>query len=775
MPRRVAPLQVNGFEGGFNTEFNPLQIPPNISTDEVNMDLRRDASRSKRLGIRYETSNVEFESSVIVDDSKLMASQVFRWENAGGNPNKSLVVVQLGNTIEIFEDVGGEAISANPLLTRVYGAEAYDTPFDFTVVDGVLVAAVGLSNISIFEYDGTNVTLDFKALKVRDFWGVDEDNLTQPEGINIRPPAGAGVTLEHFYNLRNQTFSTPRINGNTESAIDPVNGFFSEVGAIPSNADNLNTAYYADPNDSDNRLVKRFFPENLETNSGSTSRAPQGYFIIDVLKRGVSRAQQARALENKYPILIQSFNLASSQPLLEDTTTRGASTTCSYAGRVWFAGFGAEVVEPEPNGPKLSSYVLFSRVVRSTPDIVKCFQEADPTSPDDSALVDTDGGYIKVGDAYNINRIIPSADSVLVFAENGVWRISGGDRQGFSATSYSVEKVTDKGCISGKSVVTLGKVTLYWSQDGIYSVAPNEYGVWGSQNLTLSTIQDFYLSMNFNKKTLSKGFFDSYENKVRWVYTNDLHDATISEELIFHVGFQCFTKNTTPVIPAEEVDGISFPLVYALGATEPYDISETVFNVTVDGVDVTADSEDVTITLDSRQDGTREIIYLVLTSVNGSGNPLFTFARYDNPSFYDWDEEEIEYEAYIVTGSMTGGEARLKKQSPYLNVFFKKTEDGFNNDLSPTNASSCLLSSRWNWTDNNNQKKWSTPRQAYRIGNLYFPVDTNDTYDSGETIISTRNKIRGIGHSVAFKFESEGGKNMHLHGWTFDLQANSKE
>ena len=105
----------------------------------------------------------------------------------------------------------------------------------------------------------------------------------------------------------------------------------------------------------------------------------------------------------------------------------------------------------------------------------------------------------------------------------------------------------------------------------------------------------------------------------------------------------------------------------------------------------------------------------------------------------------------------------------------EKTEDGFNADLTPTNSSSCMLSSQWDWTVSTLPNKWSTPRQAYRPRGVYFPTDINDEYNNGVGVIATKNKIRGWGHAVSFRFASEPGKNLHLHGWSFTAEANKEE
>src|SRR5690606_40785353 len=90
-----------------------------------------------------------------------------------------------------------------------------------------------------------------------------------------------------------------------------------------------------------------------------THRAPMGHFIIDALHRGQSRLAEAaylRALHGlSYPINDLPF----------DSTKGGARFVAEYAGRVFYSGFSDIVYGPDSKSPKLSSYVLFSQLVRT--------------------------------------------------------------------------------------------------------------------------------------------------------------------------------------------------------------------------------------------------------------------------------------------------------------------------------------------------------------------------------------------------------------------------
>lgn len=761
MARRQAPLQINEFSGGLNTEFNPLAMPPNVSIDELNMDITSDGSRRRRLGFNVEPNNVVVDTAVPFVDTDPLATSVYNWKNAGGNPQKVLYVVQIGNYLGIHDLDDETSVSNGRIYSETFSLDSYEESFSYAVVDGLLVVATSLKDIAIYEYDSGTVSKSTDTLLIRDLFGVDSPGLTEQSNLTKRPPT---LGQSHRYNLRNQTFYSPRYANNDETLVDPIKAFYDSTGntQLPSNADNLNLYLYSDPNDGDNRLIERFFSKNMVKSSPAVGESPKGHFIIDALERGASREEQEEELRTDYPELIYPLTPGA---LPQDKTPGGARVVEEFSGRIWYGGFSGQVIGGDPRSPRMSSYILFSMLVKDKTDITQCYQRADPTSNEDSAIADTDGGFIRLDEAYGINNMINLEGSLFVFASNGVWRVSGGEGSTFTATSYSSDKISTDGCISPNSVVVVGSVIFYWNKKGIYSISRNEYGFWEVADVSTDKIKEFYADIPEDDKRRASGFYDTYERKIRWLYNGASTSLTSSKELILDLNYQAFTPFSIAV------EGGGLPAVVNLGENQPYQEVSFQDPVTSEGVVVTASSVTVTSLVSERQPGTKESLYLILTQYSPTVN--YTFGYYRDENFYDWVDEG--YTSYLQAGAFTGGEARYKKQAPYLNVFFKRTEDGFDVNLNPTRPSSCMLSSRWNWTTSNNMKKWSTPREAYRYNHIYFPTGPSDDYDTGETVISTRNKIRGMGHSVSFYFESSPGKDMHIHGWSFDIMANEEE
>jgi len=763
MPQQKLPVEINNFGGGLITEINPLNFPPNASADEKNMRLNRDGSRNRRLGFDLENNYTERDSSINFNATSILGTSQFKWQNAGGDIDKELVVLQIGGHMAIY-DLDNTPVTSSVIYSESFGSTAYTKTFSYAVVDSYLVVATGLGDISIYTYDAGTVTKTTDRLLIRDLFGVeadvDGDDLTLTSNMQTRPTTLPDV---HLYNLRNQTWALPRLKSNTEIKDDPLTHFFAQESTYPANSDNLLRALLADSSDTDNRTIERFFAENLIDSPTGSSYAPRGHFIIDALNRGSSRLTQEGMLVSRNTEL--DFALVS---LASDVTPGGATVLEEYAGRVWYSGFSGEVTDGDSKSPRMSSFVLFSRLVKDKTDITQCYQEADPTSEVESDLVATDGGFIRINGAYGITRMVNVANSLFVFASNGVWRISGEESSGFTSTAYKVDRISQEGCSSGPSVAVVEDFMYYWSNSGIYRVASNEYGVWTSVNITQPLIQTRYNDIPIEQKKLCVGEFDSYEQKIRWVYGDILDTGSASFELVFDTLLQAFAVNEVNTTDTTD------HRIIGVFEGQPYRTTEKTSNVTENGIIVTVNAVDLTVTAEVRADSTKELLYFVVTTIEGSIK--YSIGTFTDNTFVDWSSvSSTSYDSYLVTGFLTAQESRRRKQIPYITVFLKKTEDGFSGDYVADNPSSCLISTHWDWTNSANSNKWSKAFEAYRHKRNYMPTGLTDGFDDGNSMVITRNKIRGRGRSVAIKFESSSGKDMYIYGWSEDLSINVED
>lgn len=767
MPRSTLAVELNTFVAGLITEATPLTFPANASLDEDNFVLNRKGSRQRRLGMNYEQGFSIVDSGVTLPLTGGVPITYHRWRNAGGQASKDLLAVQVSNKLQFF-NLNLLPVSPNLIYTHTFDVALSNNSFSYAVVDGLLVVATGGKEIVIFEYTGGTLVVSTKRLLIRDQFGVQDIvsgvNLRTGNGVSIRPTAIPGT---HAYNLRNQTWADPRKPQSDEAVSDPITEFFNKASVYPSNADAVNYALYADANDGDDRLTERFIAKDLVSNPVGTFPAPRGYFIIDALDRGTSRLTEYAGLLSRNPSL--GYGISS---LPVDSTPGGATVVTEYAGRVWYAGFPGELVEGDENSPRMASYVLFSQLVEDPSDIINCFQDGDPTSKEEPDLVDTDGGFIRIDGAYGIIQLVNVGSAIMVVAHNGVWLIQGGSDYGFKATNYLVTKITNRGCDSPGSLVVIDNTFMYWSDDGIYSVAPNQYGDYEATNLTRNTIQTLYDEIDATSKVNARGVYDIYEQKVRWIYKNVFSNTDPVRELILDLTLGAFSTNTLGLL-----NGTKRPMVFGGVTMPPFQLGVFADPVTVSGGAVTASSLPVTVQAQISQPSLREVIYLTIASTFPT--ITYTFSHYRDVLFRDWaavDGTGVDAKAHLLTGWMSANDHQRYKQIPYVTFHFTKTEDGFveevGGDWIPTNQSSCQVSSQWDWANSPNSGQWGRAFQAYRFKRHYIPSGLGDTFENGYSTVVTKNKLRGKGKVVSILMETEPEKDCQLLGWSMIMTSN---
>lgn len=770
MTRQINAVEISTFVAGLITEASPLTFPANASLDEDNFVLNRDGSRQRRLGMDYEPNALVVSTNITLPSDGNVATTSVRWSNAGGDPDKDLIALQIGNELKFF-NADSTPISAGLILTKAFTDVNLTQQFSYAVVDGTLVVVTGRKEVTVFKYVNGAITSTDSILYIRDQFGLTDItsgvNLRQGNGITVRPTV---KTDAHIYNLRNQTFAQPRKIIGPELIKDTIQEFLDKsAGKYPSNSDTVTYALYSDTNDGDDRNSERFNAADVVASPVGTFPAPKGYFIIDAMARGQSRLTEYNKLMAQYPELTIGIG-----NLPTDTTPGGATVVSEYAGRVFYSGFSGELIGPDDNSPRMSSYVLFSQLVEDPTDITTCYQDGDPTSKETPDLLDTDGGFIRIEGAYNIVRLINIGNALAVLAANGVWLIQGGSDYGFKATNYLTTKVTNHGCDSPSSVVVVDNTFMYWSDDGIYNVAPNQFGDYVAENLTQKTIQKYYDAIDGLDRRACKGVYDTYEKKVRWLYGGRVNSSIMAKELILDTTIGAFYPATIGQLTV----GSRLPLPLAGVIVPPFRTVITDNPVTVNTVQVVVEGDPVTVQEAVTQSSTREVIYAILTGIAPTLN--FTFGSYRDPFHRDWRSADgigVDAESFLLTGYQSGGDYQRSKQVPYLTTHFNKTEDGFlvdvNGDLFPTNQSSCIVQVQWDWANSANSGKWGREFQAYRFRRHYMPANELDTFDNGYATVQSRNKLRGQGKVLSLLFKSEPDKHMHLLGWSMIMGNNS--
>lgn len=591
MTKQVAKAEVNSFVKGFITEASPLNFPPNASIDEENYELLRDGTRKRRFGIDFETAfeklDTGFTSSEIV--SKGISS--FNWRGAAGDVSNQFVVVQFGNRLDIFRadrySISGEGFINSVIINKFDASQI----FSYAAVDGYLIVTGNYSEIAIIVYESSvGFTLSYERLKTRDLWGVEvvgNNYETEPLYRSPTTPPEAQI-----YNFRNQSWAYPRTKYGSSSQADPLFLYYDEIAAFPSNGDVVWEGVYK----SIETGTEKFKAKLMRDIYGAKSSSSKGFFIIDLLERGSSRLERVTNLQNNTGGVPLTY-LVSTLP--QDKTTGGISVVETFAGRVFYGGFSGEVVGSDARSPNLSNTIFFSQMVRNKTDIAKCYQDGDPTSREESDIVDTDGGFIRISGATNIFKMVNVGDVLVVIADNGVWIVKGGGEYGFTATNYFVEKLSNFGSKSPLAAVSTGDALFYWAYDGIYVVSKDQYGDYKSNNITFASIQKYFDAIDRSVASKVVGIYDEYDKKIKWLIRNTGYVI----ELVFDVALSAFTKNKFIC------DGVD---ILGYVQTPGFAFSSSVEEVVVGGVGVEASGELIIADIEQSGSTTRSIKYLTL-------------------------------------------------------------------------------------------------------------------------------------------------------------------
>lgn len=651
------PYDVTSWVAGLITEASPVNFPEGASVDEENFVLSRDGSRARRLGLDYETgyafNNLQGSATA---SGKVIST--YLWTNVNQNPADNVLVHQFGNRLS-FYDADTSAISANILFGGDISITATtNVRFSFASIQGDLIVAVGDQVVRRIKRESSaSYSIAQSRIQVRDFWGVD-DGLDTDERTAV-------LSNLHAYNLYNQGwpnefFCTPYVgaagrdpNSMDEGAnVDPVSQTFVSLGMYPSNADVIYVAMTTLLNGR-----QAYYPYALENIAFGNTPAAKGHYIIDLFDRSGGRS--AAYTQDVAKGFTKRVNYTGS--LVTDQSTGGIKAVAAYAGRIWYAVSAGEI-GGDSRSPKVGTFVLFSQLVDNATDITSCYQEADPTAEDISDLVDTDGGYIQLPDAVDVQALVPFKTYLLVFAANGVWAVFGGDK-GFTATEYQSAFLTNNGIISSGSIVVTPDGVVYWSRNGIYVVTTGEVQGLAIQSLTEKTIQTLYNNIPYNSKVNAVGYYDDVKYRARWLYQNTF-DAGFPQkythELILDFSMPAWSKFTFKTLSARSpyVSGyIPLPVTNRTHAD---------FKYATLGVD--------------------------LSETYG-----FVASYYKNTDFVDWYTADVsatstasrgtDAAAYLVTGYVTAGDTARFKSVPWLTAHFRRTETYYDPTGTETSAS----------------------------------------------------------------------------------------
>ena len=385
-----------------------------------------------------------------------------------------------------------------------------------------------------------------------------------------------------------------------------------------------------------------------------------------------------------------------------------------YNGRVFHAGMDT---------PDWADHVFFSKIISSDTDYGTCYQAADPTHPAINALVGDDGGTIQIPNVGNIIDMVAMDASLLVFADQGVWEITGANN--FTATDVRVRQITSAEAVSASGIVEIESGIIYTSHRGIYFISRSgQYGGLVVNSLTEGTIQSLWNSLSYKQQEYVQVAFDESKGLVYFLYNTD---SSVTEQwydamLVLDMSFGAFYKYV-------------------------FDASDSCFLI---GVHSTDES--------SQPDEYKKMKFFI---INETGTSL-SVADFSQDKFTDFcGTERIPF---LLTGYDNLSDFSRQRYAPVIHTFMKKTETGYTDD-EPVGESSLTMQARWDFSNHSNSNKYGRQSQIYKHRRMYVPDGESDNYDSGEDVIKTRTKVRGRGKALQLYFEGEEGKDAHILGW----------
>ena len=714
MPQSINEKVVNTFIKGLITEAGELTFPPDASIDESNCLLERDGSRRRRLAIEYETDAVN--SSFGIVDTQVFATSL--WTNVAGQAGLTFLVVQVGSVLYFYNT------AIQPYSAQQKSFSVNIAPFEFsgsagsstvriqtTSINGSLVVVSGAISPFYIEYNTSNDSITTSSaitFEARDFEWQGDISTYDAVSSGTVPDARKWDTLN--------------------SGWVGTKGEAARSSWSSSNSNNyppLTHPWYSGK-DTDGAFNNGGWDEVF----GGSTLIGNGHFVLNFFNKiRVSGGTTYIATE-----------VEASRP----------RTVAAFSGRVFYSGL---------NSAKNGGRILFSKVIDNISEVGRCYQQNDPTAENSSDLLATDGGVINLPDAVNIQKLHVQGSSILVFAENGVWQISGVDNV-FRATEYSISHVSSIGINNPETFVDVGGVPMWWSKVGIHTLAVDQVsGSVKEQNLTISTVQTFWDLIDGNAKAECTGIFDEINRRILWFYpkNGESNKNKKNKVLTLDMNLQSFypweiadsSSNVDYVIGAQFFSGYGSDFVLA-------DVKLS------NGNDVVlSNGDDVVQSVLSELSSADSSIMLMVKDVSANKMKM---ALFKGDGFLDWGN--ANYISFAEAGYEFMGDLILKKSSPYVVTYLRPTETGWTGSAgsgyTPVRQSSMLVSAYWDFR----KTVSSTAQEAYRL--KYVPVvdpSNLNSYNYPDEMVTTRLKLRGSGRSVRLRFESAQGKDFVLLGY----------
>ena len=551
MSRNLSVAVENSFSKGLITEATALNFPENACTDTLDCVFNRTGEVTRRLGIELEDEFEAFEN-----DFTGKAVTEYLWESVGQDGDITIFVLQIGSTVSFFglstEGSLSPSIKSFSIDLDGYiapGATAADIDQNhaqFASGYGMLWIVHPYCNPIEIEYNSETdeISQRMLELEIRDVDGVGnaDANTGVPIPFNFRPN-DTHMSQAILYNLYNQGWNLKTVvtttgkhwffsdhpleiwRGTIQGDLNPMNlgrgdwpaegdiWYSMKGNIVPNLQDDGNIIPPVPPGEGFSFLA-------IDKVGQPMAPAPKGHYIL----KAFAEDRRVAVLAGEQPFHIDSQNSTSFPTLALSYYDRNAgknrpSTSAFHAGRVFYSGVAHE---------KYTGDIFFSQILERNRNADRCYQHNDPTHEGTPDLLANDGGIVRIPMMARCVKLMSVGSNLIAFATNGVWRIGGSlgeSAGGFAANDYTVNKISDIGCISPLSFVRTDKGIMWWNHDGLWALAQDPTAGIQVVNLAESTIQTYLDDLPSTEFRWVKGSFNPVSKIVQWLHRTTISDA----------------------------------------------------------------------------------------------------------------------------------------------------------------------------------------------------------------------------------------------------------
>jgi hypothetical protein len=778
---------MNDFSGGLKTEFHGLNFPPNAVTSEQNCRFTLQKEVVRRGGVDLEPN---FASLTGTAGS---AVNTYKWNNVGGDGQTQIIVTQTGGTLNFYlssSATSSTSVSSNLLSTQtvtisnflVFGSSNNPSTVECNFADGngyLFVFNPFCEPFYCTYNSGTQTISSMPILvQIRDVAGTPEIGVP----VNSRP---ATLTDEHNYNLQNQgwinnpgwsvasntSFTMPSGAGNVTITVATgltaisAGQSFNMLGTLNNPPYFTGNRYYgtvvsytsgtgvlilhvtngdSEPiissttTEINNSLITTWnsqipgtYPSNADIwwyyNNSSGVFSP-------ATTNTVGTASQAQAPQGSFVLPAFNLNRATVSGISSLTTiftNARPSAGTWFQGRVWYTGVNANF-QASGDAPYTTwtENIYFSQIVSNVTDFGSCYQQNDPTNQNLFDLLPTDGGTITIQGSGAIYELFPIQNGLIVRAANGIWFITGGQGIGFSATDYTITKISGVESIGTRPSANVLGFPVFCNQEGIWTVMPSQQG--GGlvvDNIVLDTILTFYSNIPLASKQYIRSDYNPITYEIQWLYRSTA-ESSISNRYQFDT-ILCFNTHLKSFYHQVISQGASLPFVVGInfvqgpgGPTTPLPVFKYyVYNVTT-----------------------------------------YSFAQEYSSVYEDWTTQgnPTNYVSSFDTAYYLHSGGMRKFQPNYLYMYSRNTT-----------SASYVVQAVWDFAVSNNSGRVSMRQQV--VNGSSYTFQTSGSSPSTTTVqfftptyygqMYRRHKLRGRGTVLQIQITSIDGSPFDFMGW----------